>query len=312
MAETMTPIDSPWKTLIEQYLEEFVAFFFPDIHKMIDWTLGYEFLDQEFQQIVRDSELGKRLADKLVKTWQKNGEETILYIHIEVQAQYDQDFEKRMFVYHYRIFDRFNQPILSVAILGDKSDSWRPHCFGYEIGECQLSFKFPVVKLIDYEEYMYDLEQGNDIFAIVVLTHLTGIDTQDNPDYRFHCKKKLVNLLSETKFSDTEILELFHFLDWMLKLPEELAQRFDQFLKQEEAKKQVRYITHIERSGIKKGRTEGRTEGRAEMLLRLLTKKFGTIAPAIQNTVYKLDEKSSYEWLERALTAETLREVMRP
>jgi hypothetical protein len=135
---------------------------------------------------------------------------------------------------------------------------------------------------------------------------LTGIDTQDNPDYRFFCKKKLVKLLSETKFSDTEILELFHFLDWMLKLPEELAQRFDQFLKQEEAKKQVRYITHIERSGIKKGRVEGR----AKMLLRLLEKKFGTIAPAIQDTVYKLDEKSSYEWLERALTAETLREVM--
>jgi len=306
MAETMTPIDSPWKTLIEQYLEEFVAFFFPDIHKMIDWTLGYEFLDQEFQQIVRDSELGKRLADKLVKTWQKNGEETILYIHIEIQAQYDKDFEKRMFVYHYRIFDRFDQPIVSVAILGDKSDSWRPHCFGYEMGECRLSFQFPVVKLIDYEECVDDLEQGNDIFAIVVLTHLAGLDTQDKPEYRFLCKKKLVNRLYEAKYSKQQILELFHFMDWMLKLPEELAQQFDQFLKQKEAKKQVRYMTHIERSGIKKGEAKGQ----AKMLLRLLEKKFGTIAPAIQDTVYKLDEKSSYEWLERALTAETLREVM--
>jgi len=302
MAETMTPIDSPWKTLIEQYLEEFVAFFFPDIHKMIDWTSGYEFLDQEFQQIVRDSELGKRLTDKLVKTWQKNGQETILYIHIEVQAQHDKDFEKRMFVYHYRIFDRFDQPILSVAILGDKSDSWRPHCFGYEMGECRLSFQFPVVKLIDYEECVDDLEQSDNIFAIVVLTHLAGIDTQDKPEYRLLCKKKLVNLLYEAEYSKQQILELFHFMDWMLKLPEELAQQFDQFLKQKEAKKQVRYITHIERSGIKKGR--------AKMLLRLLEKKFGTIAPAIQDTVYKLDEKSSFEWLERALTAETLREVM--
>jgi hypothetical protein len=133
-------------------------------------------------KIVRDAELGKRLADKLVKMWQKNGEETILYIHIEVQAQYDKDFEKRMFVYHYRIFDRFDQPILSVAILGDKSDSWRPHCFGYEIGGCQLSFKFPVVKLIDYQERSDELEQSDNIFAIVVQTHLTGIETQDRPD----------------------------------------------------------------------------------------------------------------------------------
>jgi len=92
----------------------------------------------------------------------------------------------------------------------------------------------------------------------------------------------------------------------MLKLPEELAQQFDQFIKQKEAKKQVRYMTHIERSGIKKGLTEGR----AEMLLCLLEEKFGTVAPTIQDTVYKLDKKSSYEWLKRALTAKTLREVM--
>ncbi len=109
MPKTTTPIDSPWKSLIEQYLEEFIAFFFPNIHQLIDWTKDYEFLDQEFQQIVRDSELGKRLADKLVKVWKQNGKETILYIHIEVQAQSEPNFAKRMFVYHYRIFDRFNQ-----------------------------------------------------------------------------------------------------------------------------------------------------------------------------------------------------------
>jgi len=302
MAEIMTPIDSPWKTLMEKYLEEFVAFFYPDIHKMVDWTKGYEFLDQEFQQIVRDSELGKRLTDKLVKTWQTNGEETILYIHIELQAQYDKGFEKRMFVYHYRIFDRFEQPIISVAILGDKSYSWYPHCFGYEIGECRLSFQFPVVKLIDYEEDLEELEESDNIFAIVVQTHLTGLKTQGKPEYRFYCKKELVNQLYEAKYSDQEILELFHFMDWMLKLPEELAQQFDQFIKQKEALKKVRYMTHIERSGIKKGR--------AEMLLRLLEEKFGTIDPDIQDTVYHLDEKSSYEWLKRALTVPTLREVM--
>jgi len=92
----------------------------------------------------------------------------------------------------------------------------------------------------------------------------------------------------------------------LLRLPEELAQQFDQFLKQKEAKKQVRYITHIERSGIKKGEAKGQ----AKMLLCLLEEKFGTIAPDIQNTVYKLDEKSSIEWLKRAVRAKALREVM--
>jgi len=62
-----------------------------------------------------------------------------------------------------------------------------------------------------------ELEQSNHIFAIVVQTHLTGIETQDRPDYRFHRKKELVNRLYEAKYSAQEILELFHFMDWMLK-----------------------------------------------------------------------------------------------
>jgi hypothetical protein len=310
MAEITTPIDSPWKTLIEQYFEEFMVFFFPEIHATIDWTRGYEFLDQEFQQIVRDAELGKRLADKLVKVWEQNGEEAIVYIHLEVQAQYDKDFDKRMFVYHYRIFDRFEQPIASLAILGDESDSWRPHCFGYEKGECQLSFKFPVVKLIDYKERWAELEQSRNIFAMVVRTHLKGLETRKTPEQRFHWKKELTNTLYEAKYSHKEILELFHFMDWMLRLPEELANKFDQFVKQKEAEKKVQYITHIERKGIDKGRAEGIEKGRVEMLLRLLEEKFGTLEPDIQATVSNLDEKSLFEWLKRSLTAQTLREVI--
>lgn len=64
---------------------------------------GYEFMDQEFQQIVRDAELGKRLADKLVKIWRKNGQLTLVLAHIEVQSQYESGFAQRMFVYNYRI-----------------------------------------------------------------------------------------------------------------------------------------------------------------------------------------------------------------
>ena len=67
--------DSAWKEVVEAYLPEFVAFFFPDAHAAIDWDKGFEFLDQELQQVVRDAELGKRLVDKLVKVYLNDGEE---------------------------------------------------------------------------------------------------------------------------------------------------------------------------------------------------------------------------------------------
>jgi hypothetical protein len=39
--------DSPWKEILERYLPEFMAFFYPAIYAEVDWSRGYEFLDQE-------------------------------------------------------------------------------------------------------------------------------------------------------------------------------------------------------------------------------------------------------------------------
>ena len=61
--------DSPWKEMLEHYFADFMAFFFPEIHREIDWSRGWESCDQELQKIVRDAELGKRLADKVMKVF---------------------------------------------------------------------------------------------------------------------------------------------------------------------------------------------------------------------------------------------------
>jgi hypothetical protein len=61
--------DSPWKEALDGYFPEFLALLFPVIHAEIDWSRGFEFLDKELQQVVRDAELGRRYADKLVKVY---------------------------------------------------------------------------------------------------------------------------------------------------------------------------------------------------------------------------------------------------
>jgi hypothetical protein len=95
--------DESWKTAIEQYFEAFISFFFPEMHSCIAWERGYDFLDKEFQQIVRDAAVGTRFADKLLKVWLTGGEEAWLLLHIELQSQQDGEFAKRMFIYNYRI-----------------------------------------------------------------------------------------------------------------------------------------------------------------------------------------------------------------
>jgi hypothetical protein len=61
MTTTYTDYDSPWKEALELYFPEFLALCFPEAHSEIDWARGYEFLDKELQQVVREAELEQTL-----------------------------------------------------------------------------------------------------------------------------------------------------------------------------------------------------------------------------------------------------------
>ena len=113
--------DSPWKTVLERYFPDFLAFFFPDAHADIDWTHGYSLLDKELQKVVRDAKLGRRWADSLIRVTGREGDEDWLLVHVEVQGQNQADFAQRMFVYNYRLYDRYAKPVVSLAVLGEPS-----------------------------------------------------------------------------------------------------------------------------------------------------------------------------------------------
>jgi hypothetical protein len=81
-----TDYDSSWKEALDAYFEPFLTLLFPEVHRHIDWARGYESLDKEFQQVVREAEVGRRYVDKLVKVWTKDGAECWVLIHVEVQT----------------------------------------------------------------------------------------------------------------------------------------------------------------------------------------------------------------------------------
>ena len=148
--------DSPWKEAIEHHFPEFMAFYFPQAYSQIDWSKGYDFLEQELRAIVRDAELGKRLLDKLVRVTLLSGQESWVYIHLEIQGTPQAEFPERMFVYNYRSFDQFRRPIASMALLADDAPNWKPQTFGYDLLGCQMGIRFPVAKLLDYEMCIRD------------------------------------------------------------------------------------------------------------------------------------------------------------
>ncbi|MCP3993602.1 MAG: transposase, partial [bacterium] len=211
--------DSPWKDVLERYFPEFMAFFFPEAYREIDWSRGYESLDQELQQVVREAESGKRYADKLMKVWRLDGEELYVVIHIEIQGQHDSGFPLRMYVYNYRLFDRHQQPVASFAVLCDDSSKWRPKEYSYELWGCRASLRFPIVKLKDYNRRWAELKASTNPFALVVMSHLKARATHGDDPGRLRWKIRLVRQLYRGGWQRRDVLELFRFIDWVMKLP---------------------------------------------------------------------------------------------
>jgi hypothetical protein len=207
--DSAATLPSLWKEALERYFHAFMALGFPEAYAGIDWARGYEFLDKELQQVVRDAELGRRLADKLVKVWRVDGEEAWVLIHLEVQGPVETGFAKRIFTYHYRLIDRYDRPIVSLAVLGDKTPRWRPHKYRQALWGCEVQLTFPVLKLLDYAGQEAWLEQHPNPFAVIILAHLQAKATRHDPEARYAWKWRLVRSLYERGYKRQDILELF-------------------------------------------------------------------------------------------------------
>jgi len=264
-----------------------MAFFVPGSEEDIDWNREIKFLDKEFQKLTKESVLGQRHTDKLVEVTLKNDIKKWILIHIEVQVQSKSDFPERMFVYNYRIYDRFKIPVTSVAILADDSPTWRPGPFQYGMWGSTMGLDYLTTKLLDYKEKWAYLERQDNPFAIVVMAHLKALETRKDHSLRKQWKTELTRLLYEKGYSKTAVINLYRFIDWVLTLPEALEEIFLEELKAYEKEKNMPYITSAERIGRKKGKQEGKMEGRKEELLSCVRRAHqqGLAVPVIAQIV---------------------------
>jgi hypothetical protein len=253
----VTDYDSPWKEVLDRFFEQFLAFFFPEAHADIDWGRAYEMLDKELQQIVGSAEQGRPYVDKLVTVWLKTGEERWLLIHVEVQVWKEGGFPKRMFVYNYRIFDRYDKEVISLAVLADDDPAWRPSHYGYGRWGFRMDTEFPIVKLLDYALHWQALEANPNPFATVVLAHLKTLETRKAPADRQVWKVRLVKGLFERGLNVEDVRQLFRFIDWIMDLPEPLAILFWQEMTRYEEEKRMPFMTTPERLAHKRSLLEG-------------------------------------------------------
>ena len=317
--------DSPWKEAIERYFPEFMAFYFPDAHAEIDWSKEHVFLDQELRAVVQDAEFGTRFVDRLVRVTVLSGEERWIYIHVEVQGTKQAEFAERMFVYNYRIFDRYKRPVASLAVLADEHKHWKPTSYGFAVLGCRHTLEFPVAKLTDYEDKVDELLASENAFGLITAAHILTQKTRKKHQERYEAKLRLVRLLYQRQWDKQRVIDLFSVLDWLLQLPEWLNSQVLQELETIEESKKVRYVTSVERigmakgiakglvegrvKGLQEGRQEGRQEGVSRLLRRLLERRFGVLPEWASEQLTSASEKDLEAWGEAVLTAPTLEAV---
>jgi len=266
MNNNQNQYDSAWKDIIENLFEEFLAFFFPQFYRDIDFSKGYQFLDKELGKITKDTEIGNRYADKLVKVFLKDGEEKWLLIHIEVQGykEKEKEFETRIFVYNYRIYNKYGKEVVTLVILTDEDKKYRPDKYHFKLHNFEVYVKYPLVKLIDYAGEEEELKRSKNPFALVVLAHLKSLKVKKDEERKYRAKKELILLLNEKGYSKEEKKELLIFIDWVLSLSRE----YEEKLEKEVGEEVMPYITSWERKGLEKGLYQKAIETAKNMIKR--------------------------------------------
>src|SRR6266567_4007117 len=270
--------DAPWKAMLECYLEPFLRLGFPRVNRLVDWRLKPVFLEKELQQLASDLPQGNVTADKLVKVRLKDGTDQYLHIHIEVQAQRDPLFARRMWTYHYRVYDRVRGSLVSLAVLADGSRNWRPGEYREELAGCERYFRFPIFKVLDCKESEAVFKRTGNPFALVVAAQQVALRTIHRPERRLEERLRLVRYLVEHGLARMEAVNLLRLIRWLTRLPEDLELKFQEDMARLEENSNMKTIDTLllpwEERALKKGRREGHVDGVRTALLELLEFRF--------------------------------------
>ena len=180
---------------------------------------------------------------------------------------------------------------------------FRPDAYRWARWGCEIAFRFPTVKLLDWRERWAELEASDNRFALVVMAQLAANCDGTGPEERKAVKLRLMRLMYDRGFHRSDILELFRIVDWMIRLPDSLEQAFLAEVHAIEEAMTMPYITSAERFAIQRGIEQGVARGEAAVLLRLMRRKYGTEAVAAYRErierIERADARTMLEWAER-------------
>jgi hypothetical protein len=163
------------------------------------------------------------------------------------------------------------------------------------------------VKLLDYETRWQDLEESTNPFAVMVMAHLKTKATRGKPQERQQWKWNLVRRLFERGYDRDDIRKLFRLVDWMMTLPDELQQSFEEQVRRYQEERQMPLLSRMElramQAGIEQGRQQGTLQTARESVVEVLEIRFEVVPPELIEAINEIDDTSFLKELHRQAIA---------
>lgn len=282
--------DHLFKELITVFFIEFLELFCPDVLTYMD-TTRIEFLDKEMLTDVLSGSVHE--ADIIVKVTFKGGE-AFFIIHIEHQAQPEDDFNRRMFFYFSFLHRTYGIPIYPIAIFSDKSASRKePDTYRVTFPDMDvLTFRYRVIQLrrLRWQDYASVLNP----IACALMSKMY-MKKQDRPQVLLASLRMLAKLgldAARKRF-------LSGFINTYLPLTKDEEVAFYEelhHLSPQEREATMELTTTWKEEGRQEGRQEGLLEGKQEGLLegelyltqRFLTRRIGMLTLDLEERIGKL------------------------
>jgi hypothetical protein len=289
-------VDGAWKQALQVLLPDFLALAHRDLHAALDWSQPITFLDKELQAITRRGRKGRRAVDLLASVHRLGGGEQWLLVHVEVQGRIQETFPWRMFTYHARLVDRYEHPVVSLAVLTDGQVSWRPEAYEHDYWGCAVTFRYPVVKVLDWQGREEELARMANPFAQVLLAQLAVLTSRGQVAASASTWLAIMRRLARAGYTYEQISAVLTFLDQVVVLPEEIEMRVEAELAELEGATMPQLMSRWEAEALQ----IREQRGRQALVLEQLADQCGPLPEEAAAQVRELSPDQLYD-LGRAL-----------
>ena len=286
--------DQLFKELLTTFFVEFLQLFFPPVVDYLDAN-SVEFLDKE---VFTDVTSGEAHVVDLVAKCRVRGRAAFFLVHVEAQERVERNFDRRMFRYFARLYDRHDVPVYPVVLFtGPRPKRAAPSRHTVAFPDLRvLRFDYRVVQLsrLRWREF---LEQPNPVAAALMAKMPMTID--ERPQVKLEC----LRLLATLRIDRARMRLISGFVDSYLQLTGAEYTRFEMAVARTAPREQeavMEIVTSWMEEGLVRGRQEGRQQGHVEgrqqgrleegraLLARMIERRFGALTSALRTRLSSL------------------------